>query len=310
VATRFDFDELTADSASLFPAHGWIVTASGFKVVRLPVMRLFQPGEPSYARYSERGLAGTWLQFRSPVRTLKQLGVCFCDAHREVREALRVAELDLFDAAPSRDRDEALSRQHEANDRLEVLLIAAFTLLRRLADELIDASRPLLFKKWGSAPGQMKNAISAAQDGGLDRHGPVCDLALLQHLLISQTNWFHRLRKGDGLRDILIHKPHLLQIRPGGVSGDGTNWDWHVHAHLVREPRKPDVAMRVNDLFPELLECIRSACDFMRALYILVVGSGGEYRRGDYLHVMGMTDDIAGFWPAVRPGRTPFPIRV
>jgi hypothetical protein len=85
------------------------------------------------------------------------------DLHKEVREILPLQE--QWDAPVSADRDNALNRLQEGLDRLAILLIAAFTFLRRLADEVIDASRPLLFEKWQSAPRQMKVAKRHAEDG-------------------------------------------------------------------------------------------------------------------------------------------------
>jgi hypothetical protein len=138
----FDLNESTN---AFFPSHGWASGSSGVRGLRLPVMRLYQFGSPFYSRFVERELAGLWLQTRSPTRTLRALAVCLRDFHREVRDLVKH---DHLWSGPDTDpTGSELSRRLDGLGRIEVLLL---TLLRRLADELIDASRPLLFRKWGS----------------------------------------------------------------------------------------------------------------------------------------------------------------
>jgi hypothetical protein len=123
------------------------------------VQRLYQHGEPTRKYFVNNKIGGVWLQMHSPTRTLRHLSVCLRDLHREVREILPLHE-NWFDAPVSTTRDKMLTRQSEGLERLAILLIAAFALLRRLADELIDASRPFLFEHWHSAPKTMKKAKS------------------------------------------------------------------------------------------------------------------------------------------------------
>lgn len=110
------------------------------------------------------------------------------------------------------------TRLYEGLDRLAVLLIAAFALLRRLADDLIDASRPLLFEKWQSAPRQLETSIAANRKGELTNFDPICRFDILQDLIANKTAWFEALRQEDGLRDILIHQPHYISVSPAGSS--------------------------------------------------------------------------------------------
>jgi hypothetical protein len=143
-STESIFD-LAPEDKDLFPAHGWATTLKGFRCVRLPVAQLYQPGSLSHDIFVRKNIAGVWLQSRSPVRTLRQLGVCLRDLHLEIREILPLQEMREKPVIEARNK--ALTKQIEGFERTEVLLILAFTLLRRLADELVYASKTLSFRK-------------------------------------------------------------------------------------------------------------------------------------------------------------------
>jgi hypothetical protein len=267
-------------------------------------MRLFESGSPTHDIFIENNIAGAWLQSRSPTRTLRQLGVCLRDFHREVREILPIQEIWHDPACDEKNR--LLTRQREGLERIEILLIAAFTLLRRLADEMINASRPFLFEHWQSAPGLMKVAISRAREGKLRSCGPICDIDILEGALHNRTAWFERLRQEDGLRDILIHKPHILQVSFQGTQTD-ESIDWRLTAHVVRGVPGQGSGITFVDLIPELLECICGACKFMEDL-VRVVGVLHEYNDGDVLFLSGFDNDIIGCWPGIFGGPVCFPI--
>lgn len=293
------FFECPPEANEHFPAHGWMANVDGARVLRLPVLRLFQHGEPGHRYFLENKLGGVWLQSRSPERTLRQLSVCFRDLHHELREIL---PLTIKKDKTSHE----LTRWLEGIERTEVLLIAAFHLLRRLPDDLVDASRPCLFEHWQSAPRQLKSAVSAANDNKLQMHKPRCDLGILSDALLNHTAWFDRLRNTDGVRDVLTHKPHILQIgAQGSQDPDGAPVNWRMTATLTQG--LPGKDWRHMDLFPLLLECIDGACDFMK-LFCQSVGLGGCYQRGDCLFLTGSDNDSVGFWPPIFGQREGFPI--
>ena len=297
--------DLNPASEQHAPTHGWIRSASGVRHLRLPVLRLYQMGQPTYARYVEYNMAGMWLQFRSPYRTLRQLAIVLRDLHREARDVLTITQHDWLHQEPSSDRDGALNRQREGNERIETLVMTAFILLRRLADELIDVSRPFLFQNWHSAPRKMSTAVTAARDGLLGKAKPLCAIDILSDALLHHTDWHAQLRKHDGIRDILVHYPHVLQVgSAGSKAADESNFKWRISAQLATIEQGE---LRTVDLLPALLECVAGACQFMAGL-VRCVAPIDHYERGDLLFLTGSDNDIVGFWPAVEETSTEFPL--
>lgn len=299
------YHDLTQEAQNHFPSHGWVTGCTGFKHLRLPILRLYQYGQPTYERFIENNLDGMWLQCRSPYRTLRQLAIALRDLHAEIREILPIVQEDWNGREPSSERDHALTRVHEGYERIEISMIAAFVLLRRLADELIDTSRPFLFKHWQSAPRKLAVAVSKARDGTLIGVNPICNLEIFTDALLNNTAWLDRLRENKGIRDIIIHKEHILQVSAqGSKSPEDVNFNWRISASLVQG--SPG-ALHTVDLFPALVDCITGACGFMDRLY-RSVSPTDCYQRGDVLFLTGSSNDIVGFWPPIFETRTEFPL--
>lgn len=299
------YTELTPELEKHFPSHGSITGRSGVRHLRFPIQRLYQHGQSTHKHFVENNIAGVWLQSRSPIRTLRQLAVGLRDLHAEICETLSIQQADWVSREPSNERNSALTRLFEGQQRAEVLLIAVFVLLRRLADELINASRPFLFEHWHSAPRTMPTAVSKARDGTLVEAKPICDFALLTDALDCHTSWLNDLRKEDGIRDILIHKEHIFQVgAQGSKAPEETEVNWRITAHLTRGTPG---ALRVIDLFPAILDCIAGACEFMDCLCRCVHLDGG-FDQGDVLFLTGSDNDIVGFWPPIGGTRTEFPL--
>ena len=296
---------LPPEAIDIIPAHGWLRSVTGLRHLRLPIMQMFQPTGPTFIHFQQAGLAGQWLQFRSPYRTLRQLAVALRDLHLEVRLLLPLVEGEWSDREPSSERNDTLTRLREGFERIEISLIAIFVLLRRLADELIDASRPVLFEHWQSAPRQLKTLMLCGQNGGLARFRPRYDVGVLTDALQTQLAWFSQLRQDDGIRDILVHKDHLLQV---GSAGHKTPTDeafvWRINAALIRSKRN---GITVIQLFPSLMDCMRGACRFMDKLHLCAIQSG-RYGTGDVLPLTGSDNDIVGFWPSILESPQEFPL--
>ena len=294
-----DFYALQPATQTLFPRHGWTKNTQGTLHLRLPLLRLYQPTLPQYEVYAREGLAGTWLQVRSPYQSLRQLAVALRDLHQVIDTLHEIAKGNWFEKDPSQERDEAMTRQREGVERAEILLIAAFVLLRRVADQFMDATRPLLFENWKSAPRAMKTAIASARSGSLARLKPRCDLDQLVAVLLGKVQWFEDLRQEDGIRDILVHKEHLLQVgTPGSRSEGDEDWTWSVTAQLVRIGAQ---GVQTVDVLPILRRCVRGVCIFMEGL-LLATGIGSQYERGDLLFLTGRDTAVTGFWPAIDTG--------
>ena len=290
------FHDISKGAKIDFPSHGWVANTSGIKHLRLPILRLYQPGQPSYERFVSRGLAGMWVQCRSPYRSLRQLAVALRDLHAELLVLLSLSVQEWSSRDQSEERNTAMTRQREGYERVEISLIAIFTLMRRLADDLMNSSCPLLFSHLDSAPRELKVAIAMVKKGKLDSAGPICDTSILCDALLNHTSWLDRLREEDGIRDILVHKPHILQVGPLGTKELGAEkFLWKIEAHLVRGN---PLALKIINLFPALLECIAGACKFMELLYrsIAIVD---DYQQGDAFFLTGSDVDIVAFWPPI-----------
>jgi len=203
------------------------------------------------------------------------LAVGLRDLHAEIRVMLPIIQEDWVARDPSSERDNALTRLQEGYERTEISLI----------DELIDASRPFLFESWQSAPRTLKTAVSKARAGSLVEGRPICNLDVFTDALLNHTSWLDQLRKGDGIRDILIHQAHILQVGAQGTKDPAeAEFNWEITAHLCRV--RPLGALHVIDLFPALVDCIAGACQFMDRLYRCVSPLDG-YQQGDVLFLTG-----------------------
>jgi len=303
-----DYQDIHEKYDANYPMHGWVKNTSGARLLCLPVISLYGGSNKHHKYFSDNKIDGFWLQTHSPQRTLTHLAVCFRDLHKEIREILPLVK--LWDKEQSHERNIGLTRLNEGQKRSEVLLIAAFTLLRRLADELINASRPFLFNHWQSAPREMKKAIPASKEGELEKLSPICDLDILQNALENHTSWLDKLRADQGVRNILVHRPHTLNIHH---SGSKKNYEdrvnWRVSADLMQYRKgKP----KVTELFSCLVECVDEACKFMELL-CMCVNLEGSYNRNKswssgLIFITGKDNDIVGFWPPVGCRREEFPI--
>lgn len=289
-----------------FPAHGSMIALTGFRGLHLPVIRLYSMGNPTYRHFESYKKSGRWLQFRSPFRTLRLLAICLRDLHREIREITPL--FNGFEDLGTINHKQGLefTRYLQGLERSEVFLIAAFTLLRRLGDELIDTSRIFLFKDWERAANSMIDACKDARNNRLRKLNPICNVDVLTNALSYHTRWFERLTRDGGIRNILIHRPHILQVNSGATQApDELSRRWRVAASLVYE--NSDNKMMVLDIFSALVECVEGVCKFMECLCISVNLVDG-YQRDDHLFLSGEDNDIVGFWPPIGALRTEFPL--
>jgi hypothetical protein len=225
--------------------------------------------------------------------------------HSELRSLLGIASDEWWDKEVSEARNVALNQQSEGIERCEILLVSVFILLRRLADDIMDSVRPALFEHWRSAPSQFKTVLKTAKAGRLHSLKPYCDADELSAALIGNSDWLQRLRKEDGIRDTLIHRPHFLQVGPHGVKpADSDRTSWQIMASLMVQT--PD-GLRAKNLFPILLECLAGACGLMTAISRLLPGAE-TFDRGDTLLLTGQANDIVGFWPKIGGGQHEFPL--
>lgn len=246
------------------------------------------------------------MQTRSPHRTLRQLAIALRELHLQVRTLLNISDEEWFDKDVSELRSQALTQRHEGIERCEVLLISVFVLLRRFPDDLIDALRPILFRHWKSAPSSLKTAKRLAEEGTLCRADPFCDPEKLSSTIIAHSKWLELLRKENGIRDTLVHRPHFLQIGTAGTKKiTSDRYEWTITAHLLVGNAN---GYEHKNIFPLLLECIMGACNLMTELSY-IIGGMKTYDRGDFLFLVGEDNDVVGFWPAIKGSIHQFPLR-
>ena len=301
------FYELSQDVQRRFPAHGWAESESGLRHLRMPILQLYGMSSPKYQLYVDRNLAGTWLQFRSPFRTLRHLSIALRDLHGEIVTAAAIHQGGWFSREASDERNVAINRLIESTERSEILLIAILILLRRLPDDIFRASGPILFEKWGSAPQDLKGAIAKAKEGSLKRLNPICDLERLVTLLTNPLNWYEGLRSNQGIRDIITHYPHTLYVSASGIGlPDGSEISWKVNAQL--STWNEHNGLKVIDIVPQLIECVAGACDFMSE-FCSCVGADTNYNDNvGVLRLTGNDADVIGFWPPISGSTAPFPM--
>ena len=283
-----------------FPTHGWATGLTGIKVLFLPIRRFFVPALFDVNEYrTARGAGSKQIDearfvLSSPNQTLNLLAVCFRDLHTELREIEPI--LDPLDTS-----SEAYTRVFAGQHRIELLLLAAFVLLRRLADDLTRGSRPFLFRHWLSAPEQLKKLILKAEDGTLEDLDPICDCGILKDAVLKYTSWWRDLR-GEGPRDRLIHKPHSLSVTPT-KAGDSP---WRTLAQLGWYASNG--VYKGEDVLASLIRCVDDACVFMTQL-CRAVGVHSSYEVCDLTSVTGGENDIVGFWPPIAEERPELPLK-
>jgi hypothetical protein len=180
-------------------------------------------------------------------------------------------------------------------------------LLRRLPDDLIDALRPAMFQFWKSAPSSLKKAVECAEKGELNQLKPFCDADELSAAILENSTWLSLLRSKNGVRDTLVHWPHVLRIQGSGSKPETADqFAWTFEAFLMVGNRDDNVEFK--PLFPVLLECLVGACNLMTALARLI-GGMDRYDRSDWLILTGEDNDSAGFWPSIDGQVHQFPLR-
>lgn len=278
-----------------FPAHGWIESVGGIKLLLAPVTQLLRTPIEIEQHRRKAGLANYklnrhWIKLSTTSNTLRRLAICLRELHREVREVG-----PLFDCTEKLER----TRYHEGRENIEFLIVAAFTLLRRLADDLVLALRPALFADHNSAPDKLATLVVWQDKGRLDEPGPICNLDVLDQALRDHTSWLFKLRgkEREGIRDILNHSPHQLAVR-GTKAGKGP---WKIEVQLTDERE------RRHDLLPILVECVDGLCSLM-TLLCQAIGVLKGYTEWDHIVLSGLDNDAVGFWPPISGERPSLPM--
>jgi hypothetical protein len=171
----------------------------------------------------------------------------------------------------------------------------AFIYLRRIADLLVVACRPLLFEHWQSAPRAFKEWVADVDH--LESYKPLYDFALLRQAVVSHSAWFHALRGTypvtgkKGIRDAFEHRGVRLLV------GKGQTGDNRPEFTVMVDSRARDVEIH-KDILPLVPEAVGGLCGLMTGIHT-AIGVGTQYEWHDALSLVGTDGDRVGYWPQI-----------
>ena len=282
---ELDVSSLAPDLERLYPKHGWAENSQQVKLVRLPLLELIRSARKI------RGTKGASTDFNP------NYGVAFDDRMRQLTRCL---------SHLARIRRQIVSLEDPGShfaygDLVDIALFSdlAVIQLRRAADDLAMAIRPLVFRETKNWPGgasafkalrtffgQEKNLVG--QEYLVDEPS---DLASV----FCAESWYDDLRKDKDkavtdVRTILEHRTSRV-ITGVQRSGDGP---WRVTAQLY----SPAADAKFFDLISEIRSMVDRMCDFMTQL-AQILTDDRTYSSGDWIIFIGDDDDAAEFWPPI-----------
>jgi len=270
-----------------FPAHGWALNPNGLNLLRFPICG------PLWVRFDPESLVF--------VQTLRRLVQTLGELHRITRVCS-----DMPNLGSDPDRRSVLLKEL---GNAPLFIDLAYVYLRRLADRLARALRPLLFPdiKFGSAPmkfSALRELLSNVETANRRLDSGKVDAAMLCSAFFAHSNWYTVLtanpdeEKGidKGIRDAMEHWSVALQI---GQSGCEPDFKMQTSAHLVM--RSQGRLLNQNqDLIVELRNGCADLCGLLTGI-CQSIRLTGNYDRMDYgpTATTGLDEDIVGFWPAI-----------
>jgi|GEM_PF-3640500 len=281
------------EQAAKYPRHGWAVNSQDVRLLWLPMANMLAFWNPHLIRQA-KGIesSSSHLVPSQPFRqTLLKLVVALRELHQLCRETSLVETL-----SPANVTAEQRHVLHHGAEMAPLFVDLSFVYLRVLADRFVDATRPLLFQHFTSAPREYKKMREFLRDksrvAGAD---PIVDVNLLAQAFDSHSSWFDVLRQpgggGKGIRDAMEHRPVITNVGHRQVEGERPELVIHLHGFAN------DVTFK-QELTSTLRECLRDMCQLWTDVSLLI-NSRPTYDRRDWFPVVGLDDDIVGFWPEV-----------
>jgi hypothetical protein len=282
----FDFDSV--EKASKYPRHGWARNSQGVKLLWFPVLSLVRSTNTVRQGKGDLALppdkARAWLPFYDGIRNLMIV-------LREISLLVRVP------VSFRPDDPEGRERAWRAAELVPVHVDSAYLQLRRLADRLVVAVRPVLFAKSGEVSPEFRKLRNVIQDDcSMDRLKPICDTKLLRDAFDKHSSWFDILSHEEGghkgIRDALEHTGVRMSSHLQQVGDEPTKF-------LLSLGPSPDVDNRWRDnLLSTLSHVIDGLCNLCSDIHSSV-GVGTAYDQGDYVFLPGEDGDITKFWPEI-----------
>ncbi len=286
-------DFASPEQRARYPKHGWAKNSQGYGLLWFPLTRL---AENMRTFRKAKGITtpmsrGDEEERRPLVNTL----VKYIIALRELHKVIRVAcdyPVDTFDSEPP----EATSARHHAFEISPLLTDLAIVYLRRLADRITITTRPLLFRRYKSAPREYKNLTKLVDGTGLSKLDPICDVEELQKVIREHSGWFDALcgispAGKKGLRDALEHRGTALWPSMGQTGTERPTYEMSLQSGAGDVERRQDVLEFIQ-------ECNAELCTLMSGL-CRAAEQAGAYESRDAFLIIGDDADTTGFWPEI-----------
>ena len=280
--TRLLYDFADKKQAQMYPRHGWAINSHGVKILWLPLLHLV----PNI-QGNEKGLStDSALHGLAFCETVRKLAISLQEFHKVIRVSCD---------HPVSLEHETLNIYHKAQRMVPLYVDLTFVYLRRIADLLTVACRPILFDDWRSAPQKFKKLVSPATD--LSSLKPICDLGMLQQTIANHSNWFSALRgtspttQKKGVRDALEHRSVRFIVNREQVNDDRPT------CTVQLSSPDPDVE-DIQDLSSLILCMMADFCELMSGVHA-ATGRGKGYDRHESLVLVGEDDDLVGYWPEI-----------
>ena len=280
------------EQAARFPRHGWARNTEGIKLLWLPIQR---PMQIAHTIRHDKGVVehkvpGSGKDVYAFSQIAQKLGMALRELHNLERRGRDI---------PLSTDTESVAFGFEVGEKVPLYMDLAFIYLRRLADFMTMAIRPVLFESIRSAPQTFKGLQALVNNQTkINALKPICNSDLLQQALNDHSAWFDSLTAktggGKGIRDAMEHRvSYVTAIRQHGHGPP------QVRAFL--QSSAGDVDVHVN-LMSTLREIVADLCDLWTGLHASVgwpneYGEGGT--GGGLLYLSGNDEDITGFWPEI-----------
>jgi hypothetical protein len=284
---RLEYDFARREVAERYPGHGWALYSQGAKIVWCPLRQVLAWPEETLRK---KGLSDRveLSSSHDPLpfsETLQKLAVSLRELHRLVRTACD---------RPCNLEPESLTADLEALEKIPLFIDLIFIYLRRIPDRLAVASLPLLFQHWQSAPREFKKWIDDIDK--LEAYKPICNFAALREVIKDNSAWFESLRDTlasgkKGLRDALEHRGVRFLVGKRQIGDERPRFT------VMVDSRASDVEV-LRDILPQVPDSVEGLCRLMTGVHS-AIGVGDTYRWGDFINLVGMDDDIAGYWPRI-----------
>lgn len=291
--SKIKLDIASIDQVARYPRHGWAVNSQGVKLLWLPITNVLAFWNPSLVRRSKgvENLNEHLVSTQPFEGTLQKLIIALRELHRHSREATEIPDIDLN--ALTKDQQRAST---DTAFIVPLFVDVSLMYLRILADHFVDASRTVLFEKFGSAPTHYKGMRPFLRDAKRLAHArPIVDQGQLRKAFDEHSAWFDTIRHPQGgsrgLRDALEHHPVITQVSFRQVAGESPE----LLAHLITLGATTPVSTELTSVF---VDSVVDLCGLWTEV-CAAIGWKNGYEEQDCFPMVGLDDDIVGFWPEI-----------